>query len=423
MKVGLARVSTQNKAQDTSIAAQEQALLNAGCDRVITVRESAFKGPRRGWHELRKLVASGTVKEVLCIDQSRLARDGSDLEFLEECAVQGVIVRALSGGVIETASVGGFVQAGVFSVMNQAYSRQLALKVKDGLDRRKASGHYGCGRVPFGYAYVDGKVVPDPEDWPVARQMFLDLLALEMNVCGYIRKHRSKWTPPGIKGWLHKPILRGIVANQKDGVKPLFSPEEWAKAERLLAHRSGSPSKSTTTVHLLTGLVTCEQCSKRLKHKVVRRGNQRLYCANSACSWYSRGVSVPVVRAQLVQVLTAKVWQMQEAVQQASVATDHEESAECIALRARIAQLEALRASGVPELDRSLETLNAELLAMQTPVIGPDWTGLAELVRVGLPDATDEELRPIVLEYVAQILYTGTPTEVSIRLRESPGSN
>ena len=57
--------------------------------RVITVRESAFKGPRKGWHELRSLAASGKVKEVLCIDQSRLARDGTDLEFLEECAVKG----------------------------------------------------------------------------------------------------------------------------------------------------------------------------------------------------------------------------------------------------------------------------------------------------------------------------------------------
>ena len=55
LRVGLARVSTQKKAQDTSIAAQEKALLQAGCDKVITVRESGFKGPRRGWHELRKL--------------------------------------------------------------------------------------------------------------------------------------------------------------------------------------------------------------------------------------------------------------------------------------------------------------------------------------------------------------------------------
>ena len=195
MRVGLARVSTQKKAQDTSIAAQEKALLQAGCDKVITVRESAFKGPRRGWRELRRLVASGSVTEVLCIDQSRLARDGTDLEFLEECAVKGVVVRALTGGVIETASVGGFVQAGVFSVMNQAYSRQLALKIKDGLDRRKASGHYASGRVPFGYAYRDGKVARiqmigcSPSD-------VLDLPAMEMNIGGYIRKHRANGHHP-----------------------------------------------------------------------------------------------------------------------------------------------------------------------------------------------------------------------------------
>ena len=47
-------------------------------------------------------------------DWRRMARSG----VLEECAVKGVIVRALSGGLIETATVGGFVQAGVFSVMN-----------------------------------------------------------------------------------------------------------------------------------------------------------------------------------------------------------------------------------------------------------------------------------------------------------------
>ena len=348
MKVGLARVSTQKKAQDTSIEAQERQLLEAGCDRVITVRESAFKGPRRGWHELRRLVASGKVTEVLCIDQSRLARDGSDLEFLEECAVQGVVVRALTGGVIETATVGGFVQAGVFSVMNQAYSRQLSLKTKDGLDRRKADGFYACGRVPFGYAYIDGKVVPHPDNWPVARQMFLDLLAMEMNIGGYIRKHRPGWTAAGIKGWIVKPMLRGVVPRQEGGVKPLISLEEWSKAQRLLQQRSSSPSRSTTTVHLLTGLVRCEACGKNLKHKTVRRGAQRLYCANQSCVWYSRGVSVPIVRAQLIQALTEAVYQMQEAVQLTSVATGHEESAECIELRAQLAQLEVRRASVGP---------------------------------------------------------------------------
>ena len=422
IKVGLARVSTQNRAQDTSIAAQEKALLHAGCDQVITVRESAFKGPRRGWHELRRLVAGGTVKEVLCIDQSRLARDGSDLEFLEECAAKGVIVRALSGGVIETASVGGFVQAGVFSVINQAYSRQLSLKTKDGLDRRKADGFYACGRVPFGYAYIEGKVVPHPEDWPVARQMFLDLMALEMNISAYIRQHRPGWTPTGIKGWVVKPMLRGIVPRQEEGVKPLISPEEWSKAHHLLSHRSGSRSRSTTTVHLLTGLVRCESCGKNLKYKTVRRGNKRLYCANPACGWYGRGIAVQLVRSQLLAELQAAAQRMQAEVERSTATMDLEKSKEQVQAESKVAALLQLQESGdLPGLDKAISALRREIEAFATPVVGLDWTGLAELLATpGVLDRfTDAELRPLLLEYVAQIIYTGTPSQVEIRVRES----
>ena len=420
MKVGLARVSTHNRAQDTSIEAQEQQLRDAGCDRVITVRESAYKGPRRGWHELRSLVASGTVTEVLCIDQSRLARDGSDLEFLEECAVRGVIVRALTGGIIETKSVGGFVQAGVFSVMNQAYSRQLGLKIKDGLDRRKASGHYACGRVPFGYAYVDGEVVPDPTDWPVARQMVLDLLALEMNISAYVRQHRSKWTPTGIRQWIAKPILRGVVAHQKDGVKPLLSAEEWSSVSRLLKVRQGSSSTPSRTVYLLTGLVRCQACQKNLKYKVVVRGAQRLYCANPACDCYGCGIRVPVVRLQLIQALQQASQRIQQEVEQSTVTMDRQKTTAQVQAEGRLAMLLQMQESGVPELEKAISNLRNELAIMNRPMVGPDWTGLAELIATpGVLDSfTDKQLRPLVLEYVTQIFYVGNPREVEIRIRE-----
>ena len=58
------------------------------------------------------------------VDQSRLSRSGDDLEFLQACAMKKVVVGALTGGVIETESVGGFIQAGVMSVMNQAYQAE-----------------------------------------------------------------------------------------------------------------------------------------------------------------------------------------------------------------------------------------------------------------------------------------------------------
>ena len=422
MKVGLARVSTHNRAQDTSIEAQKQALLDAGCDRVITVRESAYKGKRKGWHQLRSLVAGGTVTEVLCIDQSRLARDGSDLQFLEECAVQGVIVRALSGGIIETETVGGFVQAGVFSVMNQAYSRQLGLKIKDGLDRGKASGRFSCGRVPFGYRYdkESGKVEPHPDDWPVARQMFLDLLSMEMNVNGYVRTFRPGWTPTGVAGWIKKPILRGIVSNQLEGVKPLFSADEWGQASRLLEHRKGSRSQSTRTVHLLTGLVRCQNCTKNLKYKFGERGVPRIHCGNPECGWFGRGIRVHVVRSQLTNALRVASQQMQAEVEQSTATTGHQKTTEQIQAESKVAQLEALRESGVHGLETALSVLRDEIATMAAPVEGPDWRGLAEALETdGVLDRfTDTELRPFVLNYIAEIVYVGNPREVKVRVRE-----
>ena len=422
MRIGLARVSTVKRAQDVSIAAQERQLKDAGCDRVIAVRESAFKGKRKGWHELRALVAGGTVDEVICVDQSRLARDGSDREFLEECAVQGTVVRALTGGVIETKTVGGFIQSSVISTMNEAFSRQLSLKVKDGLDRGKANGRFSCGRVPFGYRYnrESGKVEPHPEDWPKARQMVLDLLSMEMNVTGYVRTFRPGWSPTGVAGWVKKPMLRGIVANQPEGVKPLFSSEEWGRTSRLLEHRKGSPSQSTRTVHLLTGLVRCESCSKNLKYKFGERGVPRIHCANPECGCYGRGIRVMLVRSQLVDALRVAAQEMQEAIEQSTATMDREKSKEQVQAESKVAQLEALQASGVQGLETALSALRKEIAVIAAPVASPDWTGLAELLATpGLLERfTDAQLRPLVMEYVAEILYIGNPAQVNIRIRE-----
>ena len=164
--VGYARVSTTATTQDISIEGQVKQLKAAGC--VISERASAYKGGRTGWDELWALVAGGAVKEVLVIDQSRMSRSGDDLEFLNACAQQGVTVRALSGGIIESETYQGFVMSGFQSLMNQADSKLKSVKVREGIKRRRESGHYASGRVPFGYAYVDGRVVPHQRtgQWP-----------------------------------------------------------------------------------------------------------------------------------------------------------------------------------------------------------------------------------------------------------------
>ena len=423
MIVGYARVSTTATTQDISIEGQAKQLKAAGCDRVISERASAYKGGRTGWEELWALVAGGAVSEVLVIDQSRMSRSGDDLDFLNACAQQGVTVRALSGGIIESETYQGFVMSGFQSLMNQADSKLKSVKVKEGIKRRRESGHYASGRVPFGYAYIDGRVVPHPDDWPVARQMFLDLLDHGMNVSAYVRANRIGWTTTGVKQWVVKPMLRGVVPHQEGGVKPLITPEEWGSASRLLEHRSRMRTSSNRTTYLLTGLVRCQCCGKNMKHKMPRYGTQRLYCANAACDWHGKGIKVSIVREQLIDALRSKAEAIQAGAQQASAIADSPIDEAQTKVLAEIAQLEQLQASGVASLDVALDNLKSRLAELRRPTVGPDWAGLAELISApGVLDRfTDEQLRPLALEYVAQIVYVGNTREVEIRILKGVG--
>ena len=439
LTIGFARVSTTKKAQDVSIAQQEKQLEKAGCDRVIVVRESGYKGPRHGWQELRRLVALGEVKEVICIDQSRLARDGDDIDFLEECALQNVTVRALTGGVIETESVGGFITAGVLSVMNKAYSRQLGIKSKDGLDRRKADGYYACGRVPFGYAYdaESGKVIPHPTDFDQARAMFLGLLDFEMNVTGFVNRTDCKWTMHGVRGWVIKPMLRGIVPNQPGGVRPVIEPEEWTRAEKLLAKRSNRHASRASydgkkVFNTFAGLITCQACGKKCKCKRDRPrkdeivGDKRYHCMTYGCDNYTKGIREMTVKPQVLNALTAAVMKMQQDQLQ-NVADagskEHPNAKEITEKKSQLAQLEMLVAGGVQGLDASIQNLHDELAVLRRVDSSPDLDWLAQLLgdALSVNGISNEVLRALVLENIESIFYVGNSLEVDIRVSKALG--
>ena len=423
MRVGYCRVSTRKSEQDISLEGQQQQLKQAGCDEVIVERASAFKGERKGWTRLWALVASGKVREVLVVDQSRLSRSGDDLTFLEACAVKGVTVRALTGGNIETESVGGFIQAGVMSVMNQAYSRLNSAKVKDGIARRRAAGHYAVGYVPFGYAYVNGVVVPHRENFDKARARWQWLMAHEMNIHAFCVAH-PECSYEGMRNWVRNPMLRGVVPYQKDGVEPVIPPGEWAVAKRLLLRRrqSRAPASTPSTkrnAYLFSGLIRCESCQKNLQRVVTPYGRVRWKCAKPGCGFYGKSVAETVVQEACLDALRGQAHRLAAEAQQASGATQLEMTPEQIEITKNLEALELLRDSGTPELDKSIEILR-ERLTVTTPDPGPDWSGLVSLIEAPgvLERFTPSQLRPLLLEYVAMVLYIGDPRKVTVVLSE-----
>ena len=209
-------------------------------------------------------------------------------------------------------------------------------------------------------------------------------------------------------------MLRGCVQGQWGATEPLISGQEFEQAERLLALRTVRRGTYANNVYLFSGLVKCEGCGKAL-HNVRDRKKPRLKCHSAHCCYFGRGVGVSQVREQVLAALAHANEQM------ADLAARHDmrETAAAMELRAQIAQLQQLQDQGVPGLEVSIAQQKAQLLAMGRQVTGPRREQLAELFsdQAVLDLATDEELRPIVIEFVERIEYRGGPETLLVTLR------
>jgi DNA invertase Pin-like site-specific DNA recombinase len=419
--VGYARVSTERSEQDISIAEQVQQLKAAGCDRVIAERRSAHKEiARPGWDELLALVAGGRVRRVVAISLSRLSRKGEDVPFLRMCARLRVEVQLLDGTPADTADPSGKLLTGVLSLVNEIDSDIKGINTRNGLARRKAAGHYACGRVPFGYAYDGSQVVPHPERFTQAREIWEQLAAMEFNVPGTIRRHGLQWSARGLARWLNNPILRGVVNHQPDRVAALISWAEWQQARRLMESRTISGTRAPRVIKAFSGLVRCSGCEKAM-HYAAAHGKPRFKCTNLLCPLWGRGLAEWKVQAQVLEELRGAADRMATI---AAAPTTAEPSPTDHAKRQQVEQLEALAAQGVPGLAPTIEALRLELLA-PPPLVSANWAGYRELLaRPGvLEAATVEELRAVVLELVEQVRYIGDPNRVEIRLRGGPSGD
>jgi len=419
VRVGYARVSTLKTEQDQSIEGQARELRKAGCDRVISERGSAFSGKQRpGWDELWLLVATGQVREVLTVDQSRLSRSGEDKAFLAHCAKFGAQVRTLATGIVETESYGGFLSASISSVINEAQSRLQGAKVRDGIRRRRDAGFLATARMPFGYRHKNGKAVPDPKAWQQARERFDGLMRMEMNVGGWIRETKTEITLSGVKGWLDHPMLRGAVRGQWGQVEPLISWQEWEQAKALLKARANNRGRSAGSVRLFTGLVKCSKCGKNLHNGAESSRNPAVWlrCKSIHCDYFGRGIRESVARELVIQALV----NASEAVAAADgFSQSNAEPSAVVELRAQIAQLEELQAQGVPGLDEVIQRQREQVTAIKGVSTAPRrQLGLA---MCALPEVisafSEDRLRSLIIEFVDQVEYSGSPKHLKINLR------
>jgi hypothetical protein len=235
-----------------------------------------------------------------------------------------------------------------------------------------------------------------------------------MNINQWIRDTSADVSHTGVRRWLDHPMLRGFAHGQWGAVKPLITWQEWEQATRLRQSRASAVGRTAGQVRLFTGLVRCRECGRSC-HRQMDGDTPRLKCKTPSCAFYGRSIQEAVVRAQVLEGLRSRADEL------AALAgtPQHQEPAEAVEVRAQLQQLEALQHSGVAGLAPALAELRQRLSALQQVASGPRFDGLAELFAAlgTLELTTDEELRAIVVEFVAAIQFLGNSRQVEITLR------
>lgn len=438
--VGYVRVSTSKAEQTTSVEGQLHDLKTRwSCDRVIAERKGAYaRGTRPGWDELRALVAERKVSLVVVADQSRMARDLSDQEFLEECAVVGTKVVNVHGEEIENQSVGGLMTTGMMSVVNRVQSRMIGVRVREGVRRRREAGYYGRGKVPFGYQFQAGSIVQHPQNWPLARWLVERLIAERCNLVAVLRQLPDdfpiRYSRQGLLLWLCNPILRGGVGLGLDkrrrtyervvwGQAPaLISLEEWRTIARQMEVRArGRGGVRTNNEHTFSGLIRCELCKKRLWWAGGRHRRPRYNCGQIGCANHHRGVLESVV-ATAVKAEFTQIAKTMAAKAAEYASTTPPPTAEQLDAEEQLAILESLddRGNAPDGVRKAIGELRNRLLTWKAiPHSGLPIQAYQRLfAQAETWDlATPEELRAVVVEFVNYVEFRGPDMPLVVKLR------
>jgi DNA invertase Pin-like site-specific DNA recombinase len=285
--VGYARVSKDEQAD--ALPAQVARLEAAGCLRVITDIESGREDDRDGLLEVMAMVRAGEVSEVLVTRVDRLGRNAAFADaLLAQCEAAGVTIRALDGGVVETATPQGFLMARLQTGLAEMESRMLSMRIRRQFVVYRAEGRHLRRRKPFGYqGGKDHRLEPHPTQWSEALRI-LEQLRLVGSFSGVASRLPDwcSWTPaPGsLQAWFCSPVIRGHLCHgydrssgkgwnmrwaeiRYDQHPALISELDWRELADLLRRPRNrfKACSSTETQHGLTGLLRCASCGHLLR--------------------------------------------------------------------------------------------------------------------------------------------------------------
>lgn len=297
------RVSTEEQVEGESPKHHEErarAFAKAKEWRVVEIyRLDAVSGRSvRDHPEARRMledVERGHIEALVFSKLTRLARNTRELlEFSDEFQEHGADLISLQES-IDTGSPAGRLFFTIVAAMAQWEREEISERIAASVPIRAKLGKSTGGQTVYGYHWVDGKLVPHPEEAPV-RKLIYRLFRKErrksrvaelVNEQGYRTRLGKPFSAMAVerlirdttakgerianhtrsqgadKPWIHKPKEEWVHLD----VKPIVSEKLWDECNQILDDIKSKYTRPRRkkAVYLFSGLVYCGECGGKQK--------------------------------------------------------------------------------------------------------------------------------------------------------------
>ncbi|MGP6172062.1 recombinase family protein [Microbacterium sp. A204] len=229
---------------------------------------------------------------IIAWHQDRLLRLTSDLEKVISLEVP---VHMVTAGSLDLSTPAGRAVARTVAAWSQYEGEQKALRQHAANRQRAENGHWQFSRRPYGYERRDGRVEIVEAEAEIIREGYSRYvagasyyeIANDWNDRG-VPTFTGPWSMERVRQMFRNPRYAGIVEHKgtRFDVEPQWTPiideRTWSDYISTRDGRKRAGSWSTSTKHLLSGLLRCAVCGGSMLAR-PDRGRQVYACTSNWC--------------------------------------------------------------------------------------------------------------------------------------------